>query len=130
MAKRAETSGAEGPEDETCTTTRPSRARAKARISAGRAIESSEPCAQQLLLSAEARAAERQTCEAQISHPLDIPATPGRYGYRRITAVILRERSIVNHKTVQRLLGQLELKSLVRVKKYRAYRGEIIRASP
>jgi putative transposase len=54
----------------------------------------------------------------------------GRYGYRRITAVIRREGTIVNHKTVQRLMGQLGLKSLVRVKKYRAYQGEIGRAAP
>lgn len=54
----------------------------------------------------------------------------GRYGYRRITAVIRREGTIVNHKTVQRLMGQLGLKSLVRMKKYRAYQGEIGRAAP
>jgi transposase InsO family protein len=54
----------------------------------------------------------------------------GRYGYRRITAVIRREGPIVNHKTVQRLMSQLGLKSLVRVKKYRSYQGEIGSAAP
>jgi putative transposase len=53
----------------------------------------------------------------------------GRYGYRRITAVIRREGRIVNRKTIQRLMTQLQLKSYVRVKKYRAYRGEIGRAA-
>lgn len=53
----------------------------------------------------------------------------GRYGYRRITAVIRRD-GIVNHKTVQRLMSQLGLKSLVRVKKYHSYQGEIGRAAP
>ncbi|CAB3768058.1 Putative transposase InsK for insertion sequence element IS150 [Paraburkholderia humisilvae] len=38
----------------------------------------------------------------------------GRYGYRRITATIRNAGQIVNHKTVQRLMGELQLKSLVR----------------
>ena len=54
----------------------------------------------------------------------------GRYGYRRITAAIRREGTIVNHKTIQRLMGTLGLKSCVRPKKYRAYRGEIGQAAP
>jgi transposase InsO family protein len=49
----------------------------------------------------------------------------GRYGYRRITAELSRDGEAVNHKTVQRLMQQLELKSLVRPKRYRAYRGEL-----
>jgi transposase InsO family protein len=48
----------------------------------------------------------------------------GRYGYRRITAQIRRDGEQVNHKTVQRLMQALGLKSLVRPKKYRSYRGE------
>jgi transposase InsO family protein len=48
----------------------------------------------------------------------------GRYGYRRITAAIRQAGQSVNHKTVQRLMGQLTLKSLVRPKKYRSWRGE------
>jgi putative transposase len=54
----------------------------------------------------------------------------GRYGYRRITAVIRREGILINHKTVQRLMVVMRLKSLVRVKKYRAYHGEVGRAAP
>ncbi|TSP11526.1 IS3 family transposase, partial [Cupriavidus campinensis] len=54
----------------------------------------------------------------------------GRYGYRRITATIRQMGWIINHKTVQRLMGQLRLKSLVRPKKYRSYRGEMGRAAP
>jgi len=54
----------------------------------------------------------------------------GRYGYRRITAVIRQLGLIVNHKTVQRLMGKLGLKSLVRAKKYRSYKGEVGRAAP
>jgi putative transposase len=54
----------------------------------------------------------------------------GRYGYRRITAAIRREGTLVNHKTVQRLMGLLGVKSCVRIKKYRAYHGEVGRAAP
>lgn len=48
----------------------------------------------------------------------------GRYGYRRITAQLRQAGQVVNHKTVQRLMYVLGLKSLVRPKKYRSYRGE------
>lgn len=54
----------------------------------------------------------------------------GRYGYRRITAAVRRAGHLVNHKTVQRLMGELELKSRVRIKKYRAYRGEEGQVAP
>ena len=49
----------------------------------------------------------------------------GRYGYRRITDELRNAGSDVNHKTVQRLMQQLGLKSLVRPKKYRSYRGQL-----
>ena len=49
----------------------------------------------------------------------------GRYGYRRIT-LELRNRGIhLNHKTVQRLMNKLNIKSMVRIKKYRSYRGRV-----
>jgi putative transposase len=54
----------------------------------------------------------------------------GRYGYRRITAAIRQTGQIVNHKTVQRLMEELELKALVRAKKYRSWRGEVGRIAP
>jgi putative transposase len=54
----------------------------------------------------------------------------GRYGYRRVTSTIQRSGQMINHKKVQRLMGLLELKSLVRPKKYRSYRGEIGRVAP
>lgn len=54
----------------------------------------------------------------------------GRYGYRRITIELRNNGTLINHKTVQRLMGVLELKSLVRVKKYRSYRGETGRIAP
>ena len=54
----------------------------------------------------------------------------GRYGYRRITAGLRQLGHQVNHKTVQRLMGTIGLKSLVRPKKYRSYKGEVGRAVP
>ena len=54
----------------------------------------------------------------------------GRYGYRRITAGLRQSGQQINHKTVQRLMGTLGLKSLVRPKKYRSFKGEIGQAAP
>jgi len=48
----------------------------------------------------------------------------GRYGYRRITATLNKQGHIVNHKTVLRLMGVLGLKSIIRIKKYKSYRGD------
>jgi putative transposase len=53
----------------------------------------------------------------------------GRYGYRRITLAVRKTGILINHKTVQRLMGELNLKSLVRPKKYRSYRGEVGKAA-
>lgn len=54
----------------------------------------------------------------------------GRYGYRRVTAAIRRRGEAVNHKTVQRLMVEMGLKSLVRPKKYRSYKGQAGRVAP
>jgi putative transposase len=54
----------------------------------------------------------------------------GRYGYRRVTAAIRQLGKNVNHKTVQGLMSRLGLKSLVRPKKYRSYKGEVGHAAP
>ncbi len=54
----------------------------------------------------------------------------GRYGYRRITMELRRRGLHLNHKTVQRLMGQLGLVCHVRMKKYRSYRGEIGKIAP
>jgi putative transposase len=54
----------------------------------------------------------------------------GRYGYRRITARLRQLGTQVNHKLVQRLMGLLGLKSLVRPKKYRSFKGEVGQAAP
>lgn len=49
----------------------------------------------------------------------------GRYGYRRITLALHQEGTLLNHKTVYRLMKSLQLKSVIRVKRYRSYRGEL-----
>ncbi len=54
----------------------------------------------------------------------------GRYGYRRITATVRQSGRAINHKLVQRLMGVLNLKSLVRPKKYRSFKGEVGHAAP
>lgn len=47
----------------------------------------------------------------------------GRYGYRRIHLALKNQGIAINHKTVQRLMIQLNLKSTVRPKKYSSYKG-------
>lgn len=54
----------------------------------------------------------------------------GCYGYRRITEVLRQAGQMINHKAVQRLMGALGLKSLIRRKKYRSYRGDVGRVAP
>ena len=54
----------------------------------------------------------------------------GRYGYRRITAEMRNRNYIINHKTVQRLMGEMALKSKIRKVRYRSYRGEIGKVAP
>ena len=53
-----------------------------------------------------------------------------RYGYRRVTAVLKRIGYLINHKTVQKLMRQLGLACLVRMKKYKSYRGEVGKVAP
>jgi transposase InsO family protein len=54
----------------------------------------------------------------------------GRYGYRRITDELNSTGTIINHKTVSRLMKLLGLKSVIRVKKYKSYKGEQGKIAP
>lgn len=54
----------------------------------------------------------------------------GRYGYRRVTDELRELGTMVTHNTVQRLMGEMGLKSLVRVKKYSSYKGEVGSTAP
>ena len=49
----------------------------------------------------------------------------GRYGYRRITLELHNRGFIINHKTVRRLMKELELQCFVRAQKYKSYKGEV-----
>ncbi|WP_418262091.1 IS3 family transposase [Flavobacterium faecale] len=54
----------------------------------------------------------------------------GRYGYRRITDELNNQGVIINHKTILRLMKSLGLKSVIRVKKYKSYKGEQGKIAP
>ncbi len=54
----------------------------------------------------------------------------GRYGYRRIRDELRNKCIKVNHKKVQRIMNELGLKSLVRMKKYRSYKGKVGKVAP
>jgi putative transposase len=54
----------------------------------------------------------------------------GRYGYRRITLELRKRGQWFNHKTIQRLMAQLGLKSLVKSKRYRSYKGLVGKVAP
>ncbi|MFJ7935968.1 IS3 family transposase [Sporosarcina sp. NPDC096371] len=54
----------------------------------------------------------------------------GRYGYRRIRDELENRGQIVNHKKVQRIMKELGLKCLVRMKKYKSYKGTVGKIAP
>ncbi len=54
----------------------------------------------------------------------------GRYGYRRVHLELSNLRHYLDPKTVQKLMGQLGLKSTVRPKRYQSYKGPVGRVAP
>ncbi|MCE0883478.1 IS3 family transposase [Pseudomonas putida] len=54
----------------------------------------------------------------------------GLYGYRRVAVVIRNGGTLVNKKVVERLMVELDLRSLVRPKKYRSYKGVVGTIAP
>jgi len=64
-------------------------------------------------------------CIAEIYHK-----HKGRYGYRRITLELRKTGVLINHKTVQRLMDSLGLKSTMRINKYKSYKGEVGKIAP
>jgi putative transposase len=54
----------------------------------------------------------------------------GRYGYRRIRDELANRGQKVNHKKVQRIMKMLGLKCLVRMKKYKSYKGTVGKIAP
>ncbi len=53
-----------------------------------------------------------------------------RHRYRRITLQLRNEGLEVNHKTVQKLMNQMDLRAKRRKRKYRSYKGEIGKIAP
>ena len=54
----------------------------------------------------------------------------GRYGYRRITQTLRNDGYVISEKTVRKLMKESGIKCMVRVKKYRSYKGEVGRIAP
>jgi putative transposase len=54
----------------------------------------------------------------------------GRFGYRRIRDELRNRGLKVNHKKVQRIMKEMGLKCLVRIKKYRSYKGTVGKIAP
>ena len=54
----------------------------------------------------------------------------GRYGYRRLTLAMRNEGYVISGKTVRRLMADAGIKCLVRMKKYKSYKGEVGRIAP
>lgn len=54
----------------------------------------------------------------------------GRFGYRRITLAIRNTGRRVNSKTVLKLMRAVKLQSLIRSKKYQAYKGNVGKIAP
>ncbi len=54
----------------------------------------------------------------------------GRYGYRRIRDELAVRGQKVNHKKVYRIMKELGLKCVVRMKKYKSYKGTVGKIAP
>lgn len=54
----------------------------------------------------------------------------GRYGYRRVHLELGNQQRYLDPKTVQKLMGQMGLKSTVRPKRYQSYQGSVGKAAP
>jgi len=54
----------------------------------------------------------------------------GRYDYRRVTLSLRKQGLLVNHKSVQRLMAELSLWSLISAKEYRAWKGKAGKTAP
>lgn len=54
----------------------------------------------------------------------------GRYGYRRVTFEMRNRGTLINHKTVRKLMDMMGLKSKIRKVRYRSYKGEVGNIAP
>ena len=68
---------------------------------------------------------DKYECEKQEIQNI-FNANKGRYGYRRIMAIMRNKGYILNHKTIQKLMRILGLKGKQRKNdKYHSYKGEV-----
>lgn len=72
---------------------------------------------------------DKYSDEKEIIHQI-FHENKGRYGYRRITMELRNRGYSLNHKTVQKLMKQCELKCAVKRKQYCSYKGEIGKIAP
>ena len=79
-------------------------------------------------LKASSKADPYQGAKAHITQIFN--AHQGRYGYRRVLLELRNQDQHLNHKTVQKLMGQLGLKSTVRPKRYQSYKGSVGKVAP
>jgi putative transposase len=75
-----------------------------------------------------AEASKYQDAQRQISQVYH--QHKGRFGYRRIAMAIRKTGSNLNHKTVLKLMKAMGLKSLIRLKRYRSYKGQTGKVAP
>ncbi len=54
----------------------------------------------------------------------------GHYGYRRVRDELIKKGYKINHKKVQRIMKELNLKSLVHIKKYGSYKENVGKIVP
>jgi putative transposase len=54
----------------------------------------------------------------------------GRLGYRRITDILQEKGHVVNRKKVLRIMKELGLHCIVRMKKYKSFKGEVGKTAP
>ena len=54
----------------------------------------------------------------------------GRYGYRRVTSQLRNDGIHLNHKTVQKLMVEMNLYSKRKKAKYKSYKGEVGKIAP
>ena len=71
-------------------------------------------------LKADDKYARAKECIRSIFHE-----HKGRYGYRRVTSEMRNRGFSINPKTVQRLMGEMGLKSRIRRVRYRSYKGDV-----
>jgi len=79
-------------------------------------------------LKASSKAEPYQDTKRQIRAIFD--KHKGRYGYRRVQEELGHQNCYLNPKTVQKLMVEMDLKSLVRPKRYQSYKGTVGKAAP